>query len=99
MLSCLGFKYQYTAQVVACSVTCCACMQILMVAPTAFGFNEQTAQDNHFMHEAAHAGDSKSGALVETVTREFAGLHHVLSEVHGVHLGSSLPLLPWSKQP
>jgi hypothetical protein len=60
-----------------------ACMQVLMVAPTAFGFNEQTAQDNHFMHEAAPPGESD--ALVDTVTKEFAGLHHVLSEVHGVH--------------
>ena len=59
-------------------------MQVLMVAPTAFGFNEQTAQDNHFMHSAAEAG--KSEALVDTVTREFAGLHHVLSEHHGVNL-------------
>ena len=32
-------------------------MQVLMVAPTAFVFNEQTAADNTFMHSA------DSGAL------------------------------------
>lgn len=25
-----------------------------MVAPTAFGFNEQAAADNHFMHQGVH---------------------------------------------
>jgi hypothetical protein len=29
---------------------------VLMVAPTAFGFNEQAAQDNSFMHAATKAG-------------------------------------------
>lgn len=58
-------------------------MQVLMVAPTAFGFNEQTAQDNHFMHAAAQPGESED--LVDMVTREFAGIHHVLSEVHGMN--------------
>lgn len=58
-----------------------SCMQVLMVAPTAFGFNEQTAQDNHFMHAAGAAAEGD--ALVDTVTREFAGLHQVLSEQHG----------------
>jgi hypothetical protein len=44
----------------------------------------QTSQDNHFMHAAAHAGEGRAGdMLTSTVLREFAGLHHVLSEVHG----------------
>ena len=58
--------------------------EVLMVAPTAFGFNEETAADNHFMHAAAHAGEGSAGRQLEaTVCREFAGLHHELAEVHG----------------
>lgn len=51
-----------------------------MVSPTAFGFNEQTAQDNHFMHQTADTG---GGSVAAQVVREFAALHHQLSEVHG----------------
>lgn len=54
--------------------------QVLMVSPTAFGFNEQTAQDNHFMHESADTGGA---SVAQQVVREFAALHHQLSEVHG----------------
>lgn len=51
-----------------------------MVAPTAFGFNQQAAQDNHFMHTRVR--DLAPGETVTSrVLREFAGLHHELSEV------------------
>lgn len=63
-----------------------------MVSPTAFGFNEQTAQDNHFMHQTADTGGG--GSVAEQVVREFAALHHQLSEVHGAH--SSTPQPPVS---
>ena len=39
--------------------------EVLMVAPTAFGFNEQTAQDNHFMHVAPQAGATLDTKLLE----------------------------------
>ena len=56
---------------------------VLMVAPTAFGFNAQAAQDNSFMHGAPGTGaDSPaSPGVTATVLREFAGLHHELTEV------------------
>lgn len=56
--------------------------EVLMVAPTAFGFNEQAAQDNSFMHAAARPGEGSS--LTCQVLKEFAGLHHQLTEVAGV---------------
>ncbi|GIL62308.1 hypothetical protein Vafri_16587 [Volvox africanus] len=56
--------------------------EVLMVAPTAFGFNEQAAQDNSFMHAAAKPGEGND--LTRQVLREFAGLHHVLTQVAGV---------------
>lgn len=34
--------------------------EVLMVAPTAFGFNEQAAQDNSFMHTAQKAGEGSA---------------------------------------
>ena len=55
-----------------------------MVAPTAFGFNEQAAQDNHFMHAGSGGGvadPSRNPGVTRTVLQEFAGLHHQLSEV------------------
>lgn len=54
--------------------------EVLMVAPTAFVFNEQAAQDNTFMHGQTGAGNSVTAAVL----REFAALHHELSEVAGV---------------
>jgi hypothetical protein len=50
-----------------------------MVAPTAFGYNEQAAKDNSFMHAGEDAGHT-----TRTVLAEYAGLHHQLSEVAGV---------------
>lgn len=58
--------------------------EVLMVAPTAFGFNEQTAADNYFMHAAAKPGEGSE--LTKTVAAEFAQLHHQLTEVHGVRV-------------
>jgi hypothetical protein len=34
-----------------------ACSQVLMVAPTAFVFNDQAAQDNTFMNSAVNSFD------------------------------------------
>ena len=57
--------------------------EVLMVAPTAFGFNAQAAQDNSFMHssvssqQAANPGSS----VTDAVLREFAGLYRELTEV------------------
>ena len=62
---------------------------VLMVAPTAFGFNEQTAADNHFMHTAARPGEGDG--LTSAVLREFAALHHQLTEVHGARLAQPSP--------
>ncbi|KAG2438611.1 hypothetical protein HXX76_005160 [Chlamydomonas incerta] len=52
--------------------------EVLMVAPTAFGFNEQAAQDNSFMHAAAKPGEGSG--LTREVLREFAGLHRALTD-------------------
>lgn len=61
--------------------------EVLMVAPTAFEFNDQTAQDNSFMHSSAGgqvaSADSK---IARRVLREFAGLYHELSEVNATPL-------------
>ncbi len=65
-----------------------------MVAPTAFGFNEQAAQDNSFMHSAAKPGEGTE--LTRAVLREFAGLHHQLTQVAGVKVRmTSMPPCPW----
>eukprot|EP00798_Chlamydomonas_sp_ICE-L_P016096 gene16096-22238_t len=58
--------------------------EVLMVAPTSFGYNEQAAQDNSFMHVAAKPGEGSE--LTRKVLREFAGLHHQLTQVHGVNV-------------
>jgi hypothetical protein len=55
---------------------------VLMVAPTAFGFNEQAAQDNSFMHAATKAGAGSD--LTRQVCAEFAELHRQLTDVAGV---------------
>ncbi len=57
--------------------------EVLMVAPTAFGFNAEAAEDNSFMH----SGLSEEQTTVPTnhlrskVLREFSALHRELSEV------------------
>jgi hypothetical protein len=56
---------------------------VLMVAPTAFGFNEQAAQDNSFMHAAEKPHGQSS--LTAAVCAEFAGLHRQLTEVAGTN--------------
>jgi hypothetical protein len=60
--------------------------EVLMVAPTAFGFNQQAAQDNHFMHSSAK-GMPDAESVTRRVLREFAGLHHELSEVRALCQG------------
>ncbi|WIA12391.1 hypothetical protein OEZ85_012437 [Tetradesmus obliquus] len=57
---------------------------VLMVAPTAFGFNEQAAQDNSFMHAADKPQESSS--LTAKVCAEFAELHRQLTDVAGVNV-------------
>ncbi|KAL4451603.1 hypothetical protein ABPG75_007265 [Micractinium tetrahymenae] len=64
---------------------------VLMVAPTAFVFNDQAAQDNTFMNSAVNSFDQPGVAtgqpplsVTRRVLREFAGLHHELTEVAGV---------------
>ena len=57
--------------------------EVLMMAPTAFGFNPEAAQDNSFMHSST----SSEGALLPTevttkVLEEFSGLYKELAEVH-----------------
>lgn len=52
--------------------------EVLMVAPTAFGFNEEAAQDNSFMHSAA--SPEQGSDVTRTVLQEYAGLYRELSE-------------------
>eukprot|EP00873_Tetraselmis_striata_P017038 jgi/Tetstr1/437302/TSEL_002786.t1 len=55
--------------------------EVLMVAPTAFTFNQQAAQDNYFMHSF---DENSASQVTQQVCREFAGLYHQLTEVAGV---------------
>ncbi len=54
-----------------------------MVAPTAFGYNAETAEDNSFMHSSDDSLLEDTAALPHRrqVLREFAELHHQLSDV------------------
>ena len=54
----------------------------------------QAAQDNHFMHSTVSSGSATVGNTSVTLQalREFAGLHHELTEVH--HGPIRLPQLP-----
>lgn len=58
--------------------------EVLMVAPTAFTFNAQAAQDNTFMHNSGAGAQGDN--ITQRVLREFAGLHHQLTEVAGVRV-------------
>eukprot|EP00879_Flechtneria_rotunda_P008617 GHRR01009029.1.p1 GENE.GHRR01009029.1~~GHRR01009029.1.p1 ORF type:complete len:431 (+),score=113.70 GHRR01009029.1:138-1430(+) len=58
--------------------------RVLMVAPTAFGFNDQAAQDNSFMHQAERPQEHSS--LTSQVCGEFSELHRQLTEVAGVEV-------------
>ncbi len=65
--------------------------EVLMVAPTAFGFNAQAAQDNFFMHEttsspSAPSGGSRVESVTEAALREHAGLVRALTEEAGVRV-------------
>ena len=56
--------------------------EVLMIAPTAFGFNDQTAQDNSFMHASREGGSTEAGSdVTHHVLREFSGLYRELTEV------------------
>ena len=56
--------------------------EVLMIAPTAFGFNDQTAQDNSFMHASREGGSTDAGSdVTQHVLKEFSGLYRELSEV------------------
>eukprot|EP00878_Enallax_costatus_P019111 GHUV01020151.1.p1 GENE.GHUV01020151.1~~GHUV01020151.1.p1 ORF type:complete len:315 (+),score=100.35 GHUV01020151.1:472-1416(+) len=57
---------------------------VLMVAPTAFGFNEQAAQDNSFMNQAEKP--QQGSGLTRQVCAEFAELHKQLTDVAGVNV-------------
>ena len=62
-----------------------------MVAPTAFGFNEETAQDNSFMHASRDGGSTDAGSdVTHHVLREFSGLYRELTEVGVAALYMSL---------
>ena len=53
-----------------------------MIAPTAFGFNDQTAQDNSFMHASREGGSTEAGSdVTQHVLQEFSGLYRELTEV------------------
>ncbi len=55
----------------------------------------QAAQDNHFMHSTVSSGSATVGNTSVTLQalREFAGLHHELTEVQ--HRPISLPQLQY----
>ena len=56
-----------------------------MVAPTAFTFNEEAAQDNHFMNQVGAKTDI--GAAVRAqVNKEFGGLYKVLTQDAGIRV-------------
>jgi hypothetical protein len=48
--SAVAGRYNSTASALASGTVKQSTNEVLMVAPTAFTYNEQTAQDNHFMH-------------------------------------------------
>lgn len=61
--------------------------EVLMIAPTAFGFNDQTAQDNSFMHASREGGSTEAGSdVTHQVLREFSGLYRELTESAGVQV-------------
>jgi hypothetical protein len=87
----LNGSYNSTVGMLAAKAARQSTNEVLMVAPTAFGFNEQTAADNTFMHSSGKTGSKsnvagKTETVTQTVLREFAGLHHVLAEQAGVRV-------------
>lgn len=52
--------------------------EVLMVAPTAFVFNDQAAQDNSFMN--TETGEVIQGSVTQQVLKEFSDLYTVLTE-------------------
>ena len=57
--------------------------EILMVAPTAFGFNSEAAEDNYFMNDTLKGGKGTAPGTEVTnrVLQEFSGLYRELTEV------------------
>ena len=57
--------------------------EILMVAPTAFGFNHEAAEDNYFMNDTLKGGKGTAPGTEVTnrVLQEFSGLYRELTEV------------------
>jgi len=60
--------------------------EVLMVAPTSFGFNAQAAQDNFFMHAHAEGPGGAAKKLPDAALAEFAGLHRALTDGAGVRV-------------
>ena len=56
--------------------------EVLMVAPTAFEFNESCAEDNHFMSQVSQE-EGKEGAR-SIVLQEYSGLYDMLTKQVGV---------------
>ena len=53
-----------------------------LTGPTRAHARAQAAQDNHFMHaRAGGASAAPGGSITQRVLREFAALHHELTEV------------------
>ena len=60
-----------------------------MVAPTAFTFNVEAAQDNHFMHAESAGGDIGASVRSE-ILKEFAGLYKA-----GARTACPMRVLSW----
>ena len=78
--------------------------QVMMVAPTAFTFNEQAAQDNAFMHssaaasggapetsagDVAHPAPAAAAEVTRRVLQEHRGLHEQLTQVRSCVMSCS----------
>jgi hypothetical protein len=83
LLRSLGLKLSFSGQ--ATEGHAQSTNEVLMVAPTAFEFNEVCAEDNHFMSFVSKADKE---AARERVLREYSGLHKMLVDEVGlkVHL-------------
>lgn len=59
--------------------------EVLMVAPTAFVFNHEAAQDNTFMNATnTNTGENISASVTRKVLREFSELYECLTERAGL---------------
>eukprot|EP00803_Ostreobium_quekettii_P000695 evm.model.scf_906EXC.1 EVM.evm.TU.scf_906EXC.1 scf_906EXC:3950-9498(-) len=82
-----GSVFKSNGYAAACKGSRQSTNHILMVAPTAFGFNQQAAEDNTFMAQdggqALLNGDNVN-VVTETILKEFSGLYNVLTERAGM---------------